>query len=329
MDFSLEGDLARLERLAFKRRVKTEALLRAIHRAMTNSVSENERTHLGTIRSWLVVPYTLWPVDFASLGEHVVRLYREERPFPADLGFTLERIQSLPSVEEQNSVAKYEHLVERGRYEEWLHSKARKKFHGERRKLLSDPAFKRDWVELKRLFQKDEPRLGHGILRRTLVQERNFRINWEFLPDDRQRRFQVAFDAFCHRWRLYGMEGEKPLLLKLSVNLTAHGTMIVLPAFWSFDHQRDLQWDAIMELHKARGVQRQGPKLSSSRIVTEQFCRKAARLWKHSEKMDLSGQARLQWTLGELKRDSRTDSGTLRRWIRRGKALIAKEKGSA
>lgn len=329
MELSLEGDLARLERLAFKRRVKTEALLRDIHRAMTNSASESERTRLGTIRSWLLVPYTLWPVDFASLGEHVVRLHREGNTIPADLCFTLERIQSLPSVEEQASVAKYEQLVEQGRYEEWLNPKAQKKFLGERRKLLKDPAFKRDWCELKRLFQRSEPRLGKGILRRTMVQERNFRINWEFLPDDRQRRFQVAFDAFCHRWRLYGMEGEKPLLLKLSVNLTAHGTMIVLPAFWSFDHQRDLQWDAIMELHKARGVQRQGPKLSSSRIVTEQFCRKAARLWKHSEKMDLSGQARLQWTLGELKRDSRTDSGTLRRWIRRGKALIAKEKGSA
>lgn len=328
MEFSLAGDLAQLDRLAFKRRVRTEALLRSIHRAMINSGSESERTRLGTIRSWLLVPYTLWPVDIGSVGEHVVRLHREGKPIPADLVFTLERIQSLPTVEEQASVAKYEHLVEQGRYEEWLHSKARKKFHGERRKLLNSTAFKRDWFELKRLFQKDEPRLGNDLLRRTLVQERNFRINWEFLPDDKQRRFQVAFDAFCHRWRLYGMEGEKPLLLKLSVNLTAHGTMIVLPAFWSFDHQRDLQWDAIMELHKVRGVQKQGPKLSSSRIVTEQFCSKAARLWKRSEKLGLRGQERLRWTLRELKRDTRTDSGTLRRWVRQGKTLIAKEKKS-
>lgn len=328
MDFSLEGDLAQLERLAFKRSAKTEALLRAIHKAITNAPSDSERACLGTIRSWLLVPYTLWPVDFASLGEHVVELHRAGKPTPDDLGFTLRRIQTVPSVGEQASVAEYEHLVEQGRYEEWLSPEARKKFLGERRKLLKEPAFKRDWCELKRLFERSEPRLGKVILRRTMVQERNFRIDWEFLPDDKQRRFQVAFDAFCHRWRLYGMEGEKPLLLKLSVNLTAHGTMIVLPAFWSFDHQRDLQWDAIMDLHKARGVQRQGPKLSSSRIVTEQFCRKAARLWKRSERLDLSGQARLQWTLRELKRDSRTDSGTLRRWIRRGKALIAKEKKS-
>lgn len=210
MELSLEGDLARLERLAFKRRVKTEALLRDIHRAMTNSASESERTRLGTIRSWLLVPYTLWPVDFASLGEHVVRLHREGNTIPADLCFTLERIQSLPSVEEQASVAKYEQLVEQGRYEEWLNPKAQKKFLGERRKLLKDPAFKRDWCELKRLFQRSEPRLGKGILRRTMVQERNFRIDWQFLPDDKQRRFQVAFDAFCHRWRLYGMEGRNP-----------------------------------------------------------------------------------------------------------------------
>ena len=115
MEFSLAGDLVQLDRLAFKRRVRTEALLRSIHRAMINSASESERTRLGTIRSWLLVPYTLCPVDFASVGEHVVRLHREGKPIPADLGFTLERIQSLPTVEEQASVAKYEHLVEQGR----------------------------------------------------------------------------------------------------------------------------------------------------------------------------------------------------------------------
>ena len=51
---------------------------------------------------------------------------------------------------------------------------------------------------------------------------------------------QAVFDAFCMRWNLYGMQGDRPLVTKLSVNLTPHGTMIFIPAYWSFDYKRDV-----------------------------------------------------------------------------------------
>ena len=40
---------------------------------------------------------------------------------------------------------------------------------------------------------------------------------------------------------LYGMEKGKPLLQKLSVNLTPFDTMIFIPACWSFDYHPDLR----------------------------------------------------------------------------------------
>src|SRR6185436_14730473 len=108
-------------------------------------------------------------------------------------------------------------------------------------------------------------------------------------------RFQNVFDAFCHRWDLYGMElrkipnskiqipnksqnpnpnsvcslseewEDRPLLLKLTVNVTPYGTIIVVPKYWSFDPKRDLKWGAVTSLHKMREVKRQGPKLSPGR----------------------------------------------------------------
>ncbi len=36
------------------------------------------------------------------------------------------------------------------------------------------------------------------------------------------------------------MRGDEPLLMKLSVNITPHGTMIFIPAYWSFDAKRDV-----------------------------------------------------------------------------------------
>lgn len=55
------------------------------------------------------------------------------------------------------------------------------------------------------------------------------------------------------------MRGDSPLLMKLSVNLTPHGTMILIPAYWSFDSKRDVRWAAVMKLHCVRAEKRQGP----------------------------------------------------------------------
>lgn len=58
------------------------------------------------------------------------------------------------------------------------------------------------------------------------------------------------------------MQGDKPLLIKLSVNLTPHGTMIFVPAYWSFDAKRDVRWDGVMKLHRARAPKKQGAVLA-------------------------------------------------------------------
>jgi len=119
------------------------------------------------------------------------------------------------------------------------------------------------------------------------VEERNFRTNdWKFSWRTEAERFQLVFDAFCHRWDLYGIEWDRPLLLKLSVNLTPFSTMIEVPRYWSFDPKRDLKWGAVTKLHRMREVRRQGPKLSPSRAavmaawVLEQRAHFWAIVWK-------------------------------------------------
>jgi len=50
-----------------------------------------------------------------------------------------------------------------------------------------------------------------------MSQERNLREDgWPFDWSDPRRRFYLFFDAFCYRWKLYGMEHDRPLLLKIS-----------------------------------------------------------------------------------------------------------------
>jgi len=134
-------------------------------------------------------------------------------------------------------------------------------------------------------------------------------VRWTKTAD----RFHAVFEAFCQRWNLYGMRGDQPLLLKLIANLTPVGTMIFIPAYWSFDPKRDLNWRAITALHKAREVPKQGPKLSANQLAAREQAIRARELWEEAAALKLKGERRISWMLKKLSWDLRTDERQLRR----------------
>jgi len=105
-------------------------------------------------------------------------------------------------------------------------------------------------------------------------------------------------------------------LLKLTVNVTPYGTVIMIPKYWSFDPKRDLKWGAVTKLHKMREVKRQGPKLSPSRSARREEGDRARALWTEATKAGLKGDRRTQWVMGRLGWDARTDESRLRRLLR-------------
>jgi hypothetical protein len=87
------------------------------------------------------------------------------------------------------------------------------------------------------------------------------------------------------------MQADKPLLMKLSVNVTPLGTMIFIPAYWSFDSKRDVRWEAVMKLHRARSAKKQGPALAegieqrrAQAMKLRELDREATRLRLHGPK---------------------------------------------
>ena len=96
------------------------------------------------------------------------------------------------------------------------------------------------------------------------------------------------------------MEGDKPLLQKLSVNVTPFGTMIFIPRYWSFDHNRDLRWRAVTRLHRARGVPRQGAKLSASQAERRKQAEVARKLVSQAMKLGMKGDKRSYWVMAKL-----------------------------
>lgn len=128
--------------------------------------------------------------------------------------------------------------------------------------------------------------------------------------------FPFFFDAFCYRWKLYGMEHDRPLLLKISVNPTPHGTMIVIPRHWSLDPRRDLDWPLINRLHRSHGAKKQGPKLSPARTQKLDEAKQVKALREKARKLKLKGEALHEFICHQMKRDPRSDPSWWKRLLK-------------
>jgi hypothetical protein len=281
-------------------------------RRRTRTTDGSDYGLLERLYEWVFVPLTLWPVDVRGLGMHVLERIEEGRPVEDGVRLLCSFLPEAPESRTRELVEDYERSIKAGRYEELI--SAQYKFDSMEEELSRNAEFQADWQRLKEEFEVTKHRNAKGVIRRRMVQERNFRpADWRFSWETEAERFQGVFDAFCHRWDLYGMEGDKPLLMKLTVNLTPYGTLIVVPRYWSFDAKRDLRWNAIARLHRLRGVGRQGPKLRTNALARQEEAKRARRFWREATRKGLKGEKRVEWVMGRLGWDLRTDESKLRR----------------
>jgi hypothetical protein len=154
-----------------------------------------------------------------------------------------------------------ETAVRSGTYETFLTPSGVEKFSSFQRMVGESQQFRREWSQLKQLFRDPAQRwpdlLVRGMLRRDLIPERNWMPEASFSLDDEKTQFRAVFAVFCWKWFLWAMNGDEPLLMKPSVNVTALGTQIFIPGYMSLDAKRDLDLSAVSRLHKARGVHRE------------------------------------------------------------------------
>jgi len=365
MKSDLEGDLERFSRMAFLKAADCTEAIRKFHSLKSKAErtsskskvqspkSKKEKTDehsdfglLKRVYEWVFVPMSIWPVDVRGLSLHLLDCVERGRRVDGRARLLCEYLSDVPPAEVCEQVAEYEHAVKAGSYESLI--EAQYKFDLMERELEENAEFKADWERLKAEFAVEKYRNARGVIRRRRVEERNFRASdWKFSWRTEVERFQLVFDAFCHRWDLYGMEGvkkipssklqtpkkrsdsnskaagnvneeweDRPLLLKLSVNLTPFSTMIEVPRYWSFDPKRDLKWGAVTKLHRMREVQRQGPKLSPSRAARQTEAALARRFWREATRAGLKGDGRKVWVMERLGWDVRTDESKLRRLLK-------------
>jgi hypothetical protein len=306
---SLSDGLKVLRELAYHRLESSEYLVRSF--ARFRRVGHPDFDRLQKLYDWLFVPITLWPFNIEGLFRAGFDRASAGKRLAKSMALVVDLLLPVPSGRTRHAVSEHEHAVQHGNYEPLI--RARYKYDQVEQELARNQKFQDQWKAIKAQFDVTKFADHKGVIRRRLVAERSMREDWAFRWGKAGDRFHVAFVAFCQRWHLYGMRDDHPLLLKLTANLTPFGTMVFIPAYWSFDPKRDLNWRAITALHKARGVAKQGPKLSANQLAARLEAIHAAKLSKEAYARKLGGEVRLSWMLKKLKRDSRTDERQLRR----------------
>ncbi len=263
------------------------------------------------LHDWLLAPITLWPIEIGDALRAALSSWRSCKSLTEQQRLLVDLLPAPPDKQACEIVARHEHEVQRGFYEHVTGPSA--KYAQREAELKADPQFNDDWTRLKAAFKPSRYADGKGVLRRTMGIERNLRLDWPGRRPGKQAAFQTAFDAFCMRWHLYGMQHDAPLLLKLAVNLTPFATMIVIPAYWSFDPKRDIRWNEVARLHRARARQRQGAAIKEGREQRRQMAQKLEKLVTRAAKLDLHGEARHAFLVKELGLSPNTSDRTLRR----------------
>ena len=252
----------------------------------------------------MFVPPTLWPFNVQDVLEDCLAALEQGKRLNSRHGLLIELLPDPPDETICAGVAAHELHVQKGNYENLVKTQA--KYAQNELAIRTDPELRRQWARIKAAFDVQTYRDHKGVIRRTMNTERNLRPSFSVNLRRREDVFHAAFDAFCMRWNLYGMQNDEPLPLKLTVNLTPHGTMIHIPAYWSFDPKRDIRWDAIAKLHRARVPGRQGATLAEGVAERMKAARKLSHLDKEALRRDLKGDKKHEFLCAGLGLDPRT-----------------------
>jgi hypothetical protein len=282
----LQQDLEKLQQRAYGVAVWARPVLTRYHES-TAKCSKEDRTRLEKIHAWLLTPLSLWPFSMTDLlgacltsTEQTSQLSEAER-------LLIDLLPAPPDESVCAVTAAHELQIQSGSYSDFVNAAA--KFDQVEADLKANESLQRDWQAIKQAFDVPAKADYKGVIRRTMMTERNLGPDWSVSFDDEDARFSAAFDAFCLRWNLYGMQHDEPLLLKLAVHLTPYGTMMHIPAYWSFDPQRDIKWTAVATIHRPRAKHRQGETLAANKADRREKADKLRVLDAEAARLNLRG----------------------------------------
>jgi len=303
MPSDLDKDLEKIQVHAFDRADWAEEAIQRYH-AVTAKLDASTVKTIRGLYDWMFVPTTLWPFNIQDVLEDCLTVLEKGKHLNSPHRLLIELLPEPPDEAICAAVTGHEFQVQKGTYENLV--KTQVKYDQNELAIRNDPELRRQWESIKAIFDVKTYCDHKGVIRRTMTAERNLRPSFSVNLRRPEEAFHAAFDAFCLRWNLYGMQHDEPLLLKLAVNLTPYGTMIHIPAYWSFDPKRDIRWDAIAKLHRTRVHGRQGSALAEGVAERIQNAKKLRQLDEEVRRLGLKGDKKHEFLCRGLGWDVRT-----------------------
>jgi hypothetical protein len=297
MTEALDLDLKKLQARAFDRAEWAGEALQRYH-AAARKLDQAVVRPLRGLYQWMFVPTTLWPFNVQDVLEDCLTALEKGKRLNSRHRLLIDLLPEPPDDVICAAVADHELQVQKGTYENLVKTQA--KYAQNELAIKTDPQLRRQWARIKAAFDVQAYRDHKGVIRRTMTAERNLRPSFSVNVRRHEDVFHAAFDTFCLRWNLYGMQHDEPLLLKLAVNLTPYGTMIHIPAYWSFDPKRDIRWDAIASLHRVRVHGRQGSVLAEGQAQKMKDAGKLRRLDQEALRLKLKGEKKHEFICAGL-----------------------------
>jgi hypothetical protein len=287
MTKALDRDLKKLKTRAYHIAEWAEDVLRRYHAALPN-LQDDVAVRLRVLYDWMFVPLTLWPFNIQEMLNDLLTAVEKGKRLSRQQSLIIDLLPAPPDETICEAVAHHERHVQTGSYENLVKTQA--KYSQAEFAIRTDPQLQSQWASIKAAFDVAAYTDYKGMIRRTMGAERNLRPTFSVNLRSRADAFRAAFDAFCLRWNLYGMQHDEPLLLKLAVNITPYGTMILIPSYWSFDPKRDIRWDAIASLHRVRVPGRQGSALAEGVAERMKLAEKLRQLDQEARRLKLRGE---------------------------------------
>ena len=323
----IEGDLARVDQLAFADRKELRRLIELRAVLILDARKPALRRHLallGILLEMALQGNSAHPGEATALAAEVAACLQKGNRLPRAL-IAWEKLvvgsDGAPTggdnairLAAPDEVVAHEHQRMTGGFE--VAYRATVKYRAQQAKIRKSAAFAADWAYLKQTFPVDRYWDRHGIIRRSPNPEYNWRKRR--VPDLRSARegFQLTFDLFCWKWFLWGMRGDDPLVEQLFYAFTPYGTQLFIPGYWSLDPARDIKWSEIKRLHAARGLHRQGEKLSLNRIERRAQITRLRKLDATARKLGLKGEERHLYIINHAGLSQQMDRSQLNRLIR-------------
>ena len=227
------------------------------------------------LRSFVVMALqgrSLYPYDPIALGTRVLRIIngtsRCSKQFKLLADVLTDPNDGTPragwnTVVSKSSRRLIEHETELGLH--WFDGfvAAKHKLNEYCEKVTRNRQFREDWQNIKSSFQVASYQGAFGVIWPSWNKDTAAPATLN--PDTEIGRFFVVFDFFCWKWFLSGMCDDTAFVETPRYRLTPVGTEIFIPGYLSLDAHRDVLWKRVLELHRARGVPRQGAKLTNNR----------------------------------------------------------------